>query len=481
VIDTLWPHQREAVAFAAERKATMLSCGMGTGKTRMALALRHAKQCRRTLIVAPLGVVTDGGWQRQAAAVDPRLAVVSLQGSNAERAEHLRWLIGQQALSDSEQPLAVVVNWDALRDKTLHSALLRAQFDLIVFDESHRAKGHDSAQSRAAYKLAKDSMKRGGLRLCLTGTPMPHSPLDLFAQMRLLDESLFGTSYYAFRQRYAVLDTRHGFPRIVGYRDREDMVARMRRVTYEVDRSVLRLPDAIHTEVMVDLPPKAREVYTAAQQAIAIEIADKVHLEPTEALVRVLRLQQLTSGFAVGTVAGIDGLIEERRTIHDIHGAKLDALRELLDMAGAEPVVVFARFRRDLDRIHEAVVQAGLTSLELSGEKKQHPDWRDGKAQVLVVQIRAGSEGVDLTRAAICVYYSATHSLGDYEQSLARVHRPGQTRTTYYYHLVVRDSVDGIMRKALDAKRDVVAGVLAELRRQVTQQTAAPSPDDYRP
>ncbi len=83
---------------------------------------------------------------------------------------------------------------------------------------------------------------------------------------------------------------------------------------------------------------------------------------------------------------------------------------------------------------------------------------------MLAVQIQAGGTGIDLTRACYCVYMSVGFSLGDYEQSLARVHRPGQDRTVWYYHIVGRDTVDEMVYHALRARKNLVEGVLDGIR-----------------
>ena len=50
--------------------------------------------------------------------------------------------------------------------------------------------------------------------------------------------------------------------------------------------------------------------------------------------------------------------------------------------------------------------------------------------------------------------------MGDYDQSRARIHRPGQTRPVTYYHFVARGTVDVKIRRALANKRKVVDEVL---------------------
>ena len=179
------------------------------------------------------------------------------------------------------------------------------------------------------------------------------------------------------------------------------------------------------------------------------------------ALVKTTRLQQITSGFVA--VQPNDFEAEGLRIQH-LHDTKAERLAELLEDLGDEPVAVFCRFRHDIEAIHRICADLGKKSLELSGSKKEHPMWKDGHAQVLVVQIRAGAEGVDLTRAAHCVFYSVSHSLGDYEQALARIHRPGQTRSVNYYHVVTRDTIDQSIYAALKSKASVIESVVSRLR-----------------
>ena len=125
-----------------------------------------------------------------------------------------------------------------------------------------------------------------------------------------------------------------------------------------------------------------------------------------------------------------------------------------------EPVVVFCNFTSDLTAVKEICDKQKRTYSELSGKKNELKEWQDGQTSVLVVQIKAGKEGVDFTRATICFYYSIGHSLGEYLQSERRIHRPGQTRPVVYYHLLAKNSVDVDVYKALDKKHDIVLSVL---------------------
>ena len=80
-----------------------------------------------------------------------------------------------------------------------------------------------------------------GRRLALTGTPMPHSPLDIWGQFRFLNLYHLERTYAEFKLRYAVMG---GFmnKQIVGWRDLGDLERRFRELACRVDESVLDLP-----------------------------------------------------------------------------------------------------------------------------------------------------------------------------------------------------------------------------------------------
>ncbi|MFA5378725.1 MAG: helicase-related protein, partial [Dehalococcoidia bacterium] len=110
--------------------------------------------------------------------------------------------------------------------------------------------------------------------------------------------------------------------------------------------------------------------------------------------------------------------------------------------------------------IKAAVEESGRTYAELSGRGNDLQAWQEGKFDVIGVQIQAGGVGISLVRARYCVYYSMGYSLGDYEQSLARVHRPGQKQNVTYIHLVATGTVDEKVYKALQKRKQVIEDLL---------------------
>jgi SNF2 family DNA or RNA helicase len=143
----------------------------------------------------------------------------------------------------------------------------------------------------------------------------------------------------------------------------------------------------------------------------------------------------------------------------------MNLLRDVFeDIAPDEPVVVFCRFHKDLEAVSRVADETGRRCLELSGRIDDLKRWQAGEAPVLAVQIDSGGVGIDLTRARYSIYYSLGFSLGSYEQSLARIHRPGQTRPVEYIHLLAEGTVDGKVMAALTQRANVVNAVLEQIK-----------------
>jgi SNF2 family DNA or RNA helicase len=130
--------------------------------------------------------------------------------------------------------------------------------------------------------------------------------------------------------------------------------------------------------------------------------------------------------------------------------------------------VVFCRFSSDIANVRAAAERLGISVSELSGRARQLDEWQQGTTRLLVTQIQSGGIGIDLTRASVAWFYSLGYSLSEYEQAVARLHRPGQMKHTHIYHLIAtnngRATVDGRVHEALRDRKEVVNVILDGIR-----------------
>lgn len=445
-------HQIDAYSFAFPREATLLDMWMGLGKSLVAVQLAENWHCRRVIVLCPVAV--RGVWRREFAkhAVQGWNVLVLDAGTTQKKT-----LAASRFLEISEAqnvPCAVVVNYDTAKLEPFAKWSLGIEWDLAVADESHRMKGHASAIGKYCASLARVAKRR----LALSGTPMSHSPLDLFGQFRFLDRGIFGTSWHRFRNAFAVSGP-FGADHIVGFKNQDELAQRMSLITFRAGAENLDLPEATHIEIPVALEKETRRLLDEMADDLIAFLDGGGEITAANGLVKLLRLMQIAGGFCKRD----DGV--EISVGFEKRNALVDLLADL-----AEPVVVFCQFRHDLDTIREATESLNRRYGEVSGARKDlTPEaLMPENVDVLGVQTAAGGVGVDLTRARVAIYYSPGFSLGNHEQSLARVHRPGQTRPVVYYYLVGTDSADQVVYGALRKKRNVIDAVLGYLKGEPT-------------
>ena len=418
----------------------MLAMDMGTGKSRVVVDLVARRGYEKVLILAPLSVVANV-WPGEFAKHAPGLLEVLPLARKSIKA---RTELAFRAMQTGK-PTAIVMNYDAVWRPPFGDWALAQDWDLLVMDESHRIKSPGGVASRYCSRLS----DRVAHRVALTGTPMSHSPLDIYAQYRAIDKDIYGTSFTRFRSRYAVMG---GFNRmqVVAYQHEDELRRLFYSRAYRVESDdVLDLPSTLSINLMCDLGTKGRRLYQDVADQFVADV-EGGQITASNALSRLLRLQQITSGY---------GRLEDGTDV-EIDDAKARVLEDTLTDIGNEPVVVFTRFIHDLDVVHKIAAKVGVPSYEVSGRRKDLSEWSRG---VLAVQIQAGGLGLDLTRARYAIYYSLGFSLGDYSQSMARLHRPGQSAPVEYIHILASGTVDEQVMDALARREAVVDHILKEV------------------
>ena len=189
----------QGIPFARGLDAPLLAMAMGTGKSKTAIDLCQNSGGKRFLILCPKSVVRvwPGEIQRHSAVSwNPEVLALDNGGVKRRAGEAQKRLESQDG-----RPVVVVLNYESAWREPMASLLLGVMWDAVIYDESHRIKAPQGKASKFCASLFRHSKKR----IALTGTPLPHSPLDAYGQFRALDPGIFGNSFVAFRARYAVM------------------------------------------------------------------------------------------------------------------------------------------------------------------------------------------------------------------------------------------------------------------------------------
>jgi len=415
---------------------------MGTGKSKVAIDLIVNRGHKKTLLVCPKRVIEV--WPGQFKTHSDGINVVPLRnGTGVQKAEVIRGYKGPY-------PVVFVTNYDIVWQDSMKPTLLKAGFDCVVLDESHRIKKPGGKASRFFHLLGKTTP----WKIALTGTPLAHSPLDIYGQYRFLDPSIFGTNYAKFCDKYCV-ENKYSHKKT--FINQDELSRLMYSIAFRVEAGeVLKLPEPIEQTFTFELPSPMMRAYKTLEKESVMETTQGL-VAVNNPLARMTRLHQMTSGI----------MIEKDGTKHIMDRSKAGILADILeDLPVREPVVIFARFTDDLDNIRRVCESQGRRYSEVSGRGDQLKDWQKGHSDIVGVQIQSGSEGEDYTRSHYAIYYSLGFSLKDYKQSRRRIDRPGQTKNPMFIHILAEGTIDEDIMRALEANAEVVDYVTDTWRRE---------------
>jgi SNF2 family DNA or RNA helicase len=443
---------------------------MGAGKSKVTVDTLNAAGHKLVLMIGLHASMIEGLWEKQFAVHSPHhWTIINLKdGTSTDKAEFLKNVLSVRG----QERVLVVTNYESAWRKELGALILKTKWDCVVLDEAHHISHPGTKISKFCTNFARKNRSRH--RIALTGSPMASSPLGVYSIFKFLDPTVFGTNYSKFMAKYAIMG---GFNnhQVIGYRNLDYLRAEIGANSVYVDSDdVLDLPPVMHLDKRFDLEKEARRVYNALQRDMVARLQSGETMTMNNALTKMLRLQQVTGGYFQP-----DGM-----DITRISTAKQDALIEVLqdiprvivpgkDRFTHAPTVVFARYTEELADIRAAATKLGYRTGEVSGQVKDLAAWNDESIDLIAVQTRAGSESIDLSRARYGIYYSKEQSLGLYDQSMARLHRPGQKHPITFIHLLARATIDVHIDRALAAKADVVGYVLSVFKDPNLTQTEA--------
>lgn len=524
-ITPLWPHQQEAFEKLAPLGRGLLAMDVGTGKSLTALHLVNHWGCRRVLIVCPLSMVPV--WPKEFAKHGLEdWSVVPLATKSTER--RAKTLLTEALCAQVDgRPFAAVLNYDALISKPMSQALNRLDWDCVLLDESQKIKSATAKVSQFTADLARtiphcvlltgtpmhdtpldvfgqfrtlDPSVFGDdywafvdefaeTELAALEKALPRIVTSIIRDLHNVPRPLTGELQRDLAEKYgwrtvdrlkagawppedlaqAQQDIGDQYLRwrlkrapwmrtkVKSYRNLDGIRERMAPLSFFCSkRDVLDLPPVVHEDRYCLLGPTSRRAYEAMKDELRVQL-ENGEITAANAASRCVRLRQITNGFGVDQDGNTVEIGTEKRSL------LCEVLEELPD---TEQVAVIGWAHHDLDMIHKAAHEVGRSSSELSGRRKELETWQAGDTNVLVVQYDAGGAGVSFVNACYQVYLCHPYSLGQYEQTLGRIDRPGQTRPVTYLHLVALNTVDEQVSEALQAKRDVNAAILSEIKRK---------------
>lgn len=330
-------------------------------------------------------------------------------------------------------------------------------FPIVVIDELSSFKSAQAKRWKALRRV------RGRIRriVGLTGTPRPNGLEDLWPEMYLLDQGeRLGRTLGAFRARYLVPEKTNG-PVVYSYRPREgaadEVYSKIGDVCMSIRKEdVLSLPGQTYEDIVLTPPPELLKQYKRFERERVMECLDADgEIIAGSAAALTNKLLQMANGAIYDT----DG------AVHQIHDIKLDALEEMIEEAGGDPVLVLYAYQHDADRIRQRIACRAL-------DKPEDIDaWNRGEIPVALAHPASIGHGLNLQDGGhIIIWFGLTWSLELYQQANERLNRPGQKNVCHVYHIILQGTHDERVVKALQDKDKGQAAAIEALRMEILKE-----------
>lgn len=494
-------YQKIAAWSFLKQDAQALFMEQGTGKTapmigRIAYEASKSDKLYLAIVVCPKNVRNN--WAKEVhkfSTVSGRVAV--LQGGQKERLNTLIEAV-RKVPDDPARFSAIVCSYDALR--TSWPALRLIEWDLSILDESHYVKG--TATKR--YKTVIELRDRSKQRAVMTGTPIPNKLFDLYGQLEFLGEGLSGfSSLKAMKKFYGKYSSHFDASRgkivekLKGFKNVPMLQERLACLAFMITKkeALPDLPAKTYRQVEIQMTPDQIDRYRSLKQQLALEIeaedaaSKNKQLTAANALVKLLRLAQITSGF----YRWDHQESAETNELIDLHGIefvdpvpKAEALVSLIrETEEFEKIIVWATFVPDIKKIKETLDREGIGCVTFYGatsdKDRKTAEKRfnsDPACKVLIGNPAAGGTGLNLLgyepetlaenpddeyhknyNCSLVIYYSQNWSSTERSQSEDRPHRRGVRVPVNYVDLVVPGTIDDEIRARVVEKRDTASAI----------------------
>ncbi|NBC26471.1 MAG: DEAD/DEAH box helicase family protein [Bacteroidetes bacterium] len=430
----------------------ILADDMGLGKTIQVLSLlKHVSEFEerslRTLVIAPRSVLQN--WKAEATTFVPDFQVDIHHGT--DRAEK------RDELPECD---ILLTTYATMRNDI--DMLSKIEFDYAILDESHTVRNPESKTFRALRKIKAKN------RLCMTGTPVQNTTMDLWSQFEFLNPGLLGNKT-SFRTQW-----------VKPVEEKNDTVAE-ELLHKMVSPFILRRTKG---QVATDLPPLTSTLVECPMETVQQTLYEKYRKTYYELVNKTLD----TDGLQKARFTVLEGLLRLRQICcsprlidgETAPSAKIARFMELASelISEGHRALIFSQFVGFLKQIEKEVQNAGWSYEYLDGQTADRQErvdqfQKDDSKKLFLISLKAGGEGLNLTGADYVFIMDPWWNPAAERQAMDRTHRIGQKENVFVYRFMTPGSVEEKILRLQDRKRELAeklvvaeSGIFKELEKE---------------
>lgn len=471
-------YQAVGVKWMIEREIKMrfnggiLADDPGLGKTIQTMALLVANKKNRTLIIVPTAVI--GQWRDILYTILGESAIYIHYGPGRTKSS---LCIKEKRFSVCLTSHGSVYSHDRMnKDKIITELHIDNFWDRIVIDEGHVIRNHKTKMFKACMRFTGENVSKW----ILSGTPVQNTERDIKNLLTFIgvDNSFLNST----SQLEQVID------------------AHLLRRTKEVLHSSTFVPYIVETHLVPFKDQDEQDAYIAIEKQAFEKLAklddDTSSFKKTLVLLeQILRLRQCSSHPYIALkdshYSGMSHLFTR-----DCVSSKIKQIVEDIKKSGGLSLV-FCHFREEMKMVAEQLFKKGIKSkfyngsmnikertetvhsfhtfkpIKILSSKGGLRTFKEKYARVLIVQIKAGSVGLNLQEFNNVFIMSPDWNPCNEIQAISRAHRMGQKKQVFVHKYVMGYNPDfknspetpTIGQKIISVqrrKRDLMATLLSD-------------------
>lgn len=496
IYSCLYPWQKKIVDKFSCKKSFGLFLDMGLGKTPLGLTMAEVNKCTKVLVITLNAKASEskdlpGSWLNWASKSDISYNFKHKHSSDFDINNNELMIVNYEALFERGSRKTQRVTIKASIDSFIKSC--KGHNVAILIDESHKIKNLQSQQTQAILKIQKDLNKYASsvYTYLLTGTPFTAGYIDLYSQLKCLGCHMNKTE---FVDNYCVKGNIPGLlgwqQPIVGYKNVNSLFNLLHQYAITVNSAdVVDLPEQIFIK---HISPVSAEFTAFTREKLRandiINMFKKRGLKADDKLLNSKNIYVNNPFFRniaypddkwLAETAGTNWLRARELSI-GFQGnseecvwydrTRLTQLENFLAQ-NEDNYLLFYNYTPELLEIYEICEKLDYKIDVYCGEIKSLTFYNEycnlseeeklvSKKRIILTNFASGATGLNWQQYNKCILFSCP-IYRDYAQGLKRIHRLGQTKTTFYHVFYQDNWLDAGMNEALQANVDYSSEMFA--------------------
>ena len=416
-----WLHYMKTLGLGA-----CLADDMGLGKTVQVIALLNyirSQSQEKTLLIVPASLI--GNWISEIAKFAPALKYYVIHPSENKGLET------KADVLQKEYELYITTYGILAKNEWLKTMT----WDSLILDEAQAIKNPGTKQTKGVKQL------KASYKLAMTGTPIENRLADLWSLFDFLNKGLLGSAKEFTHFTKKLQDTPEGYTRL------KRVVSPFILRRLKTDKTVISdLPEKIEMKTYSTLTKKQVVLYNKIVNDL------KTKLESTEEGIE-------RKGLVLSTLMKLKQICNHpdqfmgQNDYAENESGKYARLREICEtiVEKRERVLIFTQFKeiteplkRFLETIfqHQGLVLHGGTTVTKRKELVAKFQGDDEYVPFLVLSIKAGGVGLNLTSANHVIHFDRWWNPAVENQATDRAFRIGQKKNVVVHKFITKGTIE---------------------------------------